>query len=1317
MATDKQTVDIIIKANNLSGKTLREVSTAVDKLSDAVANQVAAAKKGEIGLNQLTQSYKELADSGKQLLAQENLVNLFKSVAASVGQAEVKVNAARAAYVALAEEQSYQSTVTKKQDNELKALAKSVGVAEKALAREQSTLAKISADMEAAGISTNKLADAQNLLVGSAEKIAASQNALTESIADYELHLRAANAEQKKLAETKAFEAQLRQAEELRRAASYVRFWTEALEKADLEQKQIAASAERAAAEIASAQKILQRTRAAEEAALAAFNAQSAQNAQLMRDAEYVRFWTEALDRAEHEQRELADETKRTTDAIRAQEKAKRDADERARNIGNPFDSNGRTTLSLLQRIRGELLAITAAYVGFQGIVEGIRSILESAKTGQQIGARLLLLNNSDITQAGEELQYLREQAERLGIYLPDLAKQYSSFAIAAKAANMNTSELRFTFERVAEAGKVLGLSGDQLNGTFLAITQMVSKGKIQLEELTGQLAERIPGAIQYLGNQYQGGTAELLKQIEKGNVEATNGVLNLARGLDEAFNEQLANSTQGIESNEARFKTAVYELQKTIAESGVTQAYNQLLVKLTEFLRSDEAVTYAKDLANALIILADAIKFVVDNLETFKILMTGLLAVFAARLFFKLSVDAALFARSILTTSTALATAAPNASAFATAVTRIQAAFILLQTAIAGFTLGSWLQETFEEVRQFGVILVVGFDEMWILIKYGAQMAFESIVEAWKNNGANLINNVGSTFRTILKIMESGARAVGADSIANSIAKALDKITISQTNAAEDRIKALKVKMMAELKSANEIGKQMLKDATDASRAAFAEADKKRQELAQGGRTEDPGGNAAAFTVGDEAAKALVEKYKSLLAEVEAVESQSLKKQKDSIESITAGIELQYQALIRKINESGVKGAAELQARLRAAVDVLKSEAVEKYNEQQLAKVEAIQTKFAELESKIGRGKDSTLDDRFAAIDSKYKSLYADISELDAERKGNLKETLDLLIQQTKAVEEQKFAQDSINASQREMNNLVAARDDRIKTTNALVEAGIITEQEGRQRIKEIIEQSQPGIEMYAQAARDVLDSFRGLVDDSVIEKAAANIDLATASANRFKVELYTANEANRDLAAGLTSATSEAAKGFGEAIVGAQTLGDAIKGAGRAFLDFAADFLLKIAEMILQQVILNALQGATGGGAGGFLSGFVNAAVNHDGGTVGSTDRSRVVTASMFANAPKYHSGGIAGLAPDEYPSILRKNEEVLKSDSPRNILNMGKESSTAAAPIPQDIKVINTIDSGSFVSEGLTTPQGQKAVFNFIRANKASVKQLLG
>lgn len=69
------------------------------------------------------------------------------------------------------------------------------------------------------------------------------------------------------------------------------------------------------------------------------------------------------------------------------------------------------------------------------------------------------------------------------------------------------------------------------------------------------------------------------------------------------------------------------------------------------------------------------------------------------------------------------------------------------------------------------------------------------------------------------------------------------------------------------------------------------------------------------------------------------------------------------------------------------------------------------------------------------------------------------------------------------------------------------------------------------------------------------------------------------------------------------------------------------------------------------------------------HSGGIVGSGGSSRRMSVSpaLFANAYKFHSGGVAGLRPDEVPIIAKKGEEVLTQSDPRHRDNMGTDTTT--------------------------------------------------
>ena len=150
----------------------------------------------------------------------------------------------------------------------------------------------------------------------------------------------------------------------------------------------------------------------------------------------------------------------------------------------------------------------------------------------------------------------------------------------------------------------------------------------------------------------------------------------------------------------------------------------------------------------------------------------------------------------------------------------------------------------------------------------------------------------------------------------------------------------------------------------------------------------------------------------------------------------------------------------------------------------------------------------------------------------------------------------------------------------------------------------------------------------------------------------------------------------------------------------------------------MIMQQIILNAISamGATGSPGGKIVNIAMKAVSRHEGGAVNSRGPYRMLPASLFASAPRYHEGtsGV-GLSRDEQAAVLKRGEEVLTEDNPRHIKNWA-----GGAPVTVkegDIKIINTLDPGEFIEKGLTTQRGQRAITNYMRANQSAVRSATG
>jgi hypothetical protein len=134
------------------------------------------------------------------------------------------------------------------------------------------------------------------------------------------------------------------------------------------------------------------------------------------------------------------------------------------------------------------------------------------------------------------------------------------------------------------------------------------------------------------------------------------------------------------------------------------------------------------------------------------------------------------------------------------------------------------------------------------------------------------------------------------------------------------------------------------------------------------------------------------------------------------------------------------------------------------------------------------------------------------------------------------------------------------------------------------------------------------------------------------------------------------------------------------------------------------VRQAILGPIAGwmAGGGGEAGGGIGMMLAGLFHQGGVVGRDGApSRTVDAGLFLAAPRYHTGGIAGLTPDELPAILRHGEAVL---TPQQMaaLGSGMREREARQPPVTVVMNITTPDTNGFrQSQGQIAADAARAI----------------
>ncbi|EOO8805527.1 tape measure protein, partial [Escherichia coli] len=134
----------------------------------------------------------------------------------------------------------------------------------------------------------------------------------------------------------------------------------------------------------------------------------------------------------------------------------------------------------------------TAIY-SFQTALEAYRKIMEIGlkKEASQRAAQFVLGDEG----AKRATEFVKNLANNTGV---DQIETLSSFAkFSAGAGDMDTGQKESLFSNVIGTSRLMGLSTDEINGILKAFEQMASKGKIQAEELRGQLGDRMAGAFQ----------------------------------------------------------------------------------------------------------------------------------------------------------------------------------------------------------------------------------------------------------------------------------------------------------------------------------------------------------------------------------------------------------------------------------------------------------------------------------------------------------------------------------------------------------------------------------------------------------------------------------------------------------------------------------------------------------------------------------------------------------------------------------------------------------------------------------------------------
>lgn len=303
--------------------------------------------------------------------------------------------------------------------------------------------------------------------------------------------------------------------------------------------------------------------------------------------------------------------SKENQELIRKQEQLKhinRQYREQAKQqLGITKRTNGLATSfkKLAKSVAGYFLAIASV----QRIVQFFtRDLLNMNKKldSQEFAMKTVIKDNIEYKTTIAELS---EIAKNYGQDLLVLRERYIKFRAAAIQSNVSAQDTMKIFNSTAKAAGVLGLKSDELNGVFLALEQMLSKGKVTTEELRRQLGERLPGAMGIMADAIGVTISELDKMMKKGEVLSSMALPKFAEQLERAYGIEYVTNIDTLAAAQGRVNTAWIEFIESIESSEIyIDVLNGFAAALTRIRDSFEGVSSkAKRFENK--ILNDIIK------------------------------------------------------------------------------------------------------------------------------------------------------------------------------------------------------------------------------------------------------------------------------------------------------------------------------------------------------------------------------------------------------------------------------------------------------------------------------------------------------------------------------------------------------------------------------------------------------------------------------------------------------------------------------------------------------------------------------------
>ncbi|EPE9485992.1 tape measure protein [Escherichia coli] len=185
-------------------------------------------------------------------------------------------------------------------------------------------------------------------------------------------------------------------------------------------------------------------------------------------------------------------------------------------------------TSDAFNNLASNAIKLSGAFYSVMGALNTYKAIMNAGlkRDSAQRAAKFVLGD-----KASEAEVFIRNLADKTGLNISEGLSSYAKFAAGAQGS-MSQDETQQLFGNATAMSRLMGLSNDELNGILKAFEQMASKGKIQAEELRGQLGDRMAGAFKLFAEALGMTATELDAAMKNGKILSADTLPKVAKQM-----------------------------------------------------------------------------------------------------------------------------------------------------------------------------------------------------------------------------------------------------------------------------------------------------------------------------------------------------------------------------------------------------------------------------------------------------------------------------------------------------------------------------------------------------------------------------------------------------------------------------------------------------------------------------------------------------------------------------------------------------------------------------------------------------------------